>query len=859
MKNNSNNWGGRSQGGSPGGGLPGATALLSFLVVFIILASVIFMTGLAAGWLDEIRVPGDIEYIDPDEKNETQIQDLVDVRVFDADDESMVPSEIGDDDIAEYVEEHMQTFILEERTFRRDTAIARGDGGRVLAEDSVSVGESYTIAVRWKGQYIHDARMELTNESANTVFMSVVPSRPVENMYTEGISMASDARDVSTGKYEFQIGGASHDTGVAFFAGGEHIESIYPEMSVDDETHRFQFHRGEAGEKDEWSEDFFLWESEYHATYFDSEKVGESMYMMQWQYHFYESDVMDYISTIGSAGIAGATAGAAAGAVGGGGVGAVPGAVGGAVLGSSLAGAATALEPEIVRSGADGGVQLVTAVVTPRVTWWGSKVVEENTGAEVSGVLDGSNTEDMKRVVGGDLVETRSTGSGYTADFQLGVVDAEDVDYEQYRSDVPYDGSDEMRAEKSGYNSIKNDDDEHVHWGRDAEYVHGETGYALRSTSSLSADLYIEPLEWELNQGDTVDLSIALDYFGSKEIGDQYLEDNMTVKLEDMDSGTIIGEVDKNISDYITEPEMTEDEWPGDWPSGANYINLGGQYEMVDMGEITNSYDMTVEDVRIVVDIPTVETAGYDQEHIVGEFFIDGQVQAADHTESILFSDLSEPVGHQSRIAEPGIPVYQPPETTARSVDAPYHFLGIDVSDWEDSERMLSVAWNSRTDVDIGYSRVSVEGEGWSEDYYLLWSDDHRGFEDLRWTLVNPDENPYVLEDMSYEDYHALTSPSGWERSRSVTGFTVDEDMIYIEDWEHEDGYFDTMTFRTGQWWENMSGFAKMGLLLLGVLAILVVVLIVAPGVLVALVKGIAAVVNAGRNAFAGGGNGGWS
>ncbi|GEM_PF-4661167 len=177
------------------------------------------------------------------------------------------------------------------------------------------------------------------------------------------------------------------------------------------------------------------------------------------------------------------------------------------------------------------------------------------------------------------------------------------------------------------------------------------------------------------------------------------------------------------------------------------------------------------------------------------------------------------------------IPVIAPSSQGGTPIHNRYTLIAIDMARQDGA---LAVDWASRL-VTLSPARLMIKSDTWTETGWLLGTDDKDGFKDVNFTIVNPKWFVYRVDFMTY---YYFTTPGNWTVKGDWSPLMANNTTIYIPNWYP--GGWDVMSYNMQAWWNNLPLWWKMFVAILPLIIIGLILLIVAPWVIVALIKGIA-------------------
>ncbi len=189
------------------------------------------------------------------------------------------------------------------------------------------------------------------------------------------------------------------------------------------------------------------------------------------------------------------------------------------------------------------------------------------------------------------------------------------------------------------------------------------------------------------------------------------------------------------------------------------------------------------------------------------------------------------------------IPVIAPSSQGGVPIQNRYTLIAIDMAKQDGA---LALDWASRV-VTLSPARLLIKTDTWTETAWLLGTDDRDGFKNVNFTIVNPKWFVYRVDFMTY---YMFTTPDNWTVTENWSPLMANNTTIYIPNWYP--GGWDVMGYNVQAWWNNLPLWWKGFVMLLPLLIIGLILLIIAPWVIVALIKGIGKGVSTVGKAFAG-------
>jgi len=739
------------------------------------------------------------------------------ITVFDQEGRNM--AEEGPQDI---VEENMEIEVREPKWFGLSyNVVAEGTGGSLTAEIE---GGYYDIVVIWMGEEIYKESRDLRDDVS--IHMTTTPSRMIEDWSREQISTSSDLRDITTPHKSIQLGAGEQRNHMYIDLGGTRY-GLPAVMEIDGEDHVFQFRNTEPGEYTDWTDDFLIWESAYHYSASSSELVGDNMMVLQWQYGYFDTGGA-HIDRI----VQGAGAGALVGALGGataGPKGAGLGALAGAGVGAIGTAVATSVEPELARTSAEGGVSAITLVITPRYTVINSIVVD-STGAEVEFSLgiEGENIWEQKAVSEDVLYEVELSGAGdQVQDIAIGCLPIIS-EYDEWYYDLSYTGENQIGVDgdygthcsEGGSSSATAvlGSEETVNYGYD-----GQDYYFEQIVDSNAPSLDVRFNDLELEQNKRYILRGHMEWYGDDSHGMGTCNEEVVLYHEDFQDGSVsLGSHDK----YITEEESDVYYDGKTWNS---YREIGHPRQLKTLTEFSGIESTETLKLRF-----NQLAAREYQKRIISASFEIVEMELEDpEEERLIFED--EVINPATRLLRGHIPVYQPAVGTSVEVNNEYSIIALDVRDLPDVT--VSLDWAS-PDVHIYLTRFMLTSDmgNWTETCYLLSTDRAGGFEGVRFILNEPGKFMYNAD---FHDYGAWTNPGAWTSHHDwSTVYYNGTNLNYPspEDWGLG-GWWAEQKWEWSSFWQEVGPLVKLALVGIGLLIIGLIILIVAPWIIVGLIK----------------------
>lgn len=762
-------------------------------------------------------------------------EEEVTITIFDQEGRNM--AEEGDQEL---VNENMEIEIREPKYFGLShDVIAEAEGGNL--SDKIPTGSYYDIVVIWKGDEIYTENRKISEDL--TIHMTTTPSRMIESWSREQISTSSDLRDITTPHKSFQLGAGDGRSDIYIDVGDDRYE--FPTvLRIDGTDHDFQFRNTEPGEYTDWTDDFLIWEEAYHYSASSSEKVGDNMIVLQWQYGYFDTGGAHIDRVVQGAG-AGAVAGAIAGSIKPG-VGTGIGAIAGAGAGAIGTAVATSIEPELSRTDADGGVGAITLAITPRYTVINSVVVD-GTGSTVEFDLGSDNIVNEGKHISNNIAYELKTYGGGDRIQDLAIATTIEDDTEELRLDtghIKYTGLTDQTysVEKSGTDclGLKNPDISGAKFRIDPdserdEYLDDEFGQNLKwdnerrlymdEANNLPYNQFEEGNEYKVKLHFDVHHAIDQDNNWDPAPGYNDLElrvytDHQTHEL----TSSNWDDIDIEEKSYDCPNNYMERAWSGTMGSGRSPVSLG-------------TFNTTQENITsIQISLPhgrTQSTIPNEYRFWINSFKLIIEPLGVEDELPLLFED--EVISPATRLLRDHIPVYQPQVGTGVTIPYDYTLIALDVRDLPDVT--VSLDWAS-PDIHIYLTRFMLTSEmgNWTETCYILSTDREEGFKDITFILNEGDKFYYNSE---FKDYSAWTGPGKWssvEDWSSVYYNGTNLNYPSPEDWGLG-GWWDETRWDWNQWWNDIGPLVKLALIGIGLLIIGLIILIVAPWIIFGLIK----------------------
>jgi len=170
------------------------------------------------------------------------------------------------------------------------------------------------------------------------------------------------------------------------------------------------------------------------------------------------------------------------------------------------------------------------------------------------------------------------------------------------------------------------------------------------------------------------------------------------------------------------------------------------------------------------------------------------------------------------------------PSNTGIAIDNRYTLLAVDMAG---RDGMLAVDWNSRM-VTISPARIIVKTDVWTETAWLLATDDKDGFKNVTFVVTSPNKFIYRVDFMSY---YYFTTPKNWTVKPGWNPFIANNTTIYVPNLEGINFELEKIKWNLEAWWEKIGTWGHLALMGLAVFIIFIIILILAPWVILLIVR----------------------
>ena len=182
------------------------------------------------------------------------------------------------------------------------------------------------------------------------------------------------------------------------------------------------------------------------------------------------------------------------------------------------------------------------------------------------------------------------------------------------------------------------------------------------------------------------------------------------------------------------------------------------------------------------------------------------------------------------------IPVISPASQGGIPIQNRYTLIAIDMVKQKGA---LAVDWASPLKV-ISPTRVAFKTQTYTEQFYLLGTDDKDGFKGMNFTIVNPKWFIYAVD---WQTYYYFTTPDNWTITPHYSTFMANNTTWYIPNWATHTDVWAITQYNIAAWWESLGTLGHMAIFGLTLLIIFVILAVLAPQIIIFIFKIIGAII----------------